>query len=453
MTSLSQNLGALDNNQSTDGFSPGAQAVDLRGLGSNHTLVLVNGRRIADYPQAYGGNKQLHRYLQPADVADRARGNPERQCLRDLRLRCDVGRDQLHPEKKVDGTTFDYRIGDTEHGGGSSHRLQISSGFSTDRFDAVFGLELIDAKPIWDYQRSYTDSRLDSPAAPNVTAGHTFVRQDVNGNYLDPGQATCDSLSHLNEGTVFYASRRGYAPDNEGGPGYFCGSYRDVAYGTLQNGRKAANFFGSGTFHFNDHLDLFLDVLAGTSHQESYNTSLKWQNCEKLNGDCSPTPFYNAATGQIEQWERNYFTLEENGGLKPGNPQRQQDGVADHRHQRQLRSGRPMGLRGLVRLLPERAHKQVARADRGQGAGLVPGTVARCRSGQRLPDLQRAGQPLLHAADSGRVPFDHPGLDRQRHESRQELVSHAQQLPRCSICRRARSVSPQWPSTAISISA
>ena len=59
-------------------------------------------------------------------------------------------------------------------------------------------------------------------------------------------------------------------------------------------------------------------MLAGTSHQDSYNTSLKWLNCEKLNGDCTPTPFYNQATGQVEQWERNYFTLEENGGLKPG---------------------------------------------------------------------------------------------------------------------------------------
>jgi outer membrane receptor for ferrienterochelin and colicin len=50
MASLTQNLGALDNNQYTNGFSPGAQAVDLRGLGPNHTLILVNGRRIADYP-------------------------------------------------------------------------------------------------------------------------------------------------------------------------------------------------------------------------------------------------------------------------------------------------------------------------------------------------------------------------------------------------------------------
>ena len=59
MSALTQNLGALDNNQNTDGFSPGAQAVDLRGLGPNHTLVLVNGRRIADYPQSYGGNSNF----------------------------------------------------------------------------------------------------------------------------------------------------------------------------------------------------------------------------------------------------------------------------------------------------------------------------------------------------------------------------------------------------------
>ena len=59
MSSLTQNLGALDNNQYTNGFSPGAQAVDLRGLGPNHTLILINGRRIADYPQAYQGNSNF----------------------------------------------------------------------------------------------------------------------------------------------------------------------------------------------------------------------------------------------------------------------------------------------------------------------------------------------------------------------------------------------------------
>ncbi len=100
--------------------------------------------------------------------------------------------------------------------------------------------------------------------------------------------------------------------------GNYCGSYKDVGYGTLENGRRAANFYGSASYRLNDHAELFLDVLAGTSHQDSYNTPLQWQNSYQLNGDSTPIPFYNQATGQIEQWQRRYFTIEENGGFGPG---------------------------------------------------------------------------------------------------------------------------------------
>jgi len=324
MSSLTQNLGALDNNQSTDGFSPGAQAVDLRGLGPNHTLVLVNGRRIADYPQSYQGNSNF------TDISNIPTSLIDRVEILSGSASAIYGSDAISGviniilKKKADGTTFDYRVGGDEHGGQQSQRLQISSGFSKGKFDAVYGVELVDTHPLWDFQRSYTDSRLDSPADPSdIVASQVFLRTDVDGNYLDPGKATCDSLSHLDQGTVFYASRPDYGYDpvtDSYGPGYYCGSYYDVGYGTLENGRRMANFFGSVTFHFNDYTDFYLDVLAGTSHQDSYNTPLQWQNCEPLNGDCTPTPFYNIAPGtnDIEQWERRYFTLEENGNLKAG---------------------------------------------------------------------------------------------------------------------------------------
>src|SRR3546814_9533828 len=50
MRSMTQNNGATQSPQSISNsdFTPGAQQVDLRGLGPNHTLVLVNGRRLAD---------------------------------------------------------------------------------------------------------------------------------------------------------------------------------------------------------------------------------------------------------------------------------------------------------------------------------------------------------------------------------------------------------------------
>ena len=72
-----------------------------------------------------------------------------------------------------------------------------------------------------------------------------------------------------------------------------------------------ANLFASATYHFNAYTDFYLDVLAGTSHQDSYNSPLKWMNCEPLNGDCTDTPFFNTATGQVEEWQRQFFTIEE----------------------------------------------------------------------------------------------------------------------------------------------
>ena len=176
---------------------------------------------------------------------------------------------------------------------------------------------MYNSQPLWAYQRSFTDSRQDSPADPSrIDPSPVFLRTDIDGNYLDPGQATCNGLSHLDKGTVFYAERDGYAPD--GGPGYYCGSYKDVGYGTLENGREAANFYGSATYHVNDAVNFFIDLQAGTSHQDSYNTPLEWQNSYKLNGDSTPIPFFNQATGQVEQWQRRYFTIEENGGFNAG---------------------------------------------------------------------------------------------------------------------------------------
>jgi len=322
MTSLTQNLGALDNNQYTDGFSPGAQAVDLRGLGPNHTLVLVNGRRIADYPQSYGGNSNF------TDISNIPTALIDRVEVLSGSASAVYGSDAISGvinfilKKRVDGTTIDYRAGDTQHGGGGSQRLDITSGFSKGKFDTVFGLELVDKHPLWAFQRSFTDSRLDSPADPSdIIASRNFIRTDVDGDYLDPGKATCDKLSYLDQGTIFYASREDYGYDpvtDSYVPGYYCGSYADVGYGTLENSRKMANLFATATFHFNDYTDFYVDVLAGTSHQDSYNTPLQWYNCEPLNGDCTDTPFYNTATGQVEEWGRSYFTIEENGGFKPG---------------------------------------------------------------------------------------------------------------------------------------
>jgi outer membrane cobalamin receptor len=61
LRSLTQNGGETQSQQSGTGAvtTPGAQQVDLRGLGPNKTLVLINGRRVADFPLPLRGQSNF----------------------------------------------------------------------------------------------------------------------------------------------------------------------------------------------------------------------------------------------------------------------------------------------------------------------------------------------------------------------------------------------------------
>src|SRR5688572_7083943 len=49
------NGGTVPISNNATGFTPAASSISLRGLGSEATLVLINGRRVASYPVGNGG--------------------------------------------------------------------------------------------------------------------------------------------------------------------------------------------------------------------------------------------------------------------------------------------------------------------------------------------------------------------------------------------------------------
>ena len=56
VSNLTQNIGETAGENFQAGFTPTNQVVDLRDFGPGRTLVLVNGKRMADYPFPYNGN-------------------------------------------------------------------------------------------------------------------------------------------------------------------------------------------------------------------------------------------------------------------------------------------------------------------------------------------------------------------------------------------------------------
>ncbi|MGH7021521.1 MAG: TonB-dependent receptor plug domain-containing protein, partial [Brevundimonas sp.] len=143
LRAVTQNGGETQSQQSSSGasFTPGAQQVDLRGLGPNHTLVLVNGRRIADFPLPFQGQSNF------TDVSNIPVGLIERVEILSGSASAVYGSDAIAGvvnfvlKKSADGTRFDFRTGFTEDGGGESQRLTITTGWDRGAFHGVVGVE------------------------------------------------------------------------------------------------------------------------------------------------------------------------------------------------------------------------------------------------------------------------------------------------------------------------
>lgn len=279
---ITQNGGEAQSQQSASGadFSPGAQQVDLRGLGPNHTLVLINGRRIADFPMPFKGRSNF------TDISNIPLGMVQRIEVLTGSASAVYGSDAIAGvvniilKQKADGTTVDYRYGDTSWGGGQSQRLSLSSGFTKGNLNLLGSIEMIEQKPLWAYQRSIQDSTQDAPTEKSRVARRTFLRTDYDNTYLDPGADTCTKLGHLNQGSTYRASRPGYGaydPDTDGyGPGYYCGSDRTIGYGTVLSKSRGANAYGSVTYNFSSDTQWFADLQAGYHKIQMFRDVEQW---------------------------------------------------------------------------------------------------------------------------------------------------------------------------------
>ncbi|MBB3033086.1 TonB-dependent receptor domain-containing protein [Alteriqipengyuania lutimaris] len=330
LRSVTQNNGETQSTQSygANTFTPGAKQVDLRGLGPNHTLVLVNGRRVADFPMPYGGNSNV------ADISNIPIGLIERVEILSGAASAIYGSDAISGvvnfqlKQEPDGTRIDAQVGLTEDGGGESWRITGSTGFRSGPFHALIGAQYSAQRPLWGYEREIQDSTADNSTTEDPLAYRNFVRYDSGGYYIDPGASTCADLGFTNQGTTFYASRDGYGFDVDNGyaatDGYFCGSNEAIAYGQILSDRDQISLYGSAGYELSSTTDLFLDAQFGYSDLELFNGFKTWfyvapdGNEEGL--------FYNPQyldpidtywLDQLDGWSRT-FTPEEIGGFENG---------------------------------------------------------------------------------------------------------------------------------------
>ena len=326
LTSLTQFNGSNQDDQFAGGFTQAANSLDLRGLGPNRVLILLDGHRLSDYPLPFNGQSNITNLANIPSVLI------ERIEIVAAGSSAIYGSDAISGvinfilKKEIEGTTVSLRYGDTSDGGGQSTRLQVSGGSNNDKLTMTYGFEYFNRKPIYAFERDFQDSFADNPdnsgipliddPENGVTNSRTFLILDPfdqNGDgfsYIDPGANACGPLSGLVNNTVDYSFRAGR--------GYYCGTPNSVSQRTIRNAKKSYSFVSNVKYEVNEDQELFA-LLNYVNTETRYDTgSTFWQY--DLSGPIGGGFFVNGSApdvfgigGRVELWQR-IFSHEEMGG-------------------------------------------------------------------------------------------------------------------------------------------
>ncbi len=302
MSAVTQNTGSVQGEDFGSTFTPAANVISLRGLGPNHTLVLVDGRRIADYPVAYNGS------VNTVNLANIPSVMIERIEILSGNASAIYGSDAIAGvvnivlKKKVVGTDLSARFGGTQEGGGDNQRLQLSTGQHWGKLDALFAVELSNREPIRygdrELSNSYSRDALPGQSVPAIAS----VSDPTTSNYFDPPNG-CGALSGLQGGSVVPITP-------SGSTGSYCSSDRYYNNRTIQTRRKAATGYAKLDYDLSDNAQLFGNFTYGYADVDTNVRAPSWS--------LPSGAFWNDKTGRLESWSR-VLTPEETGSVNASN--------------------------------------------------------------------------------------------------------------------------------------
>ncbi len=248
----------------------GATRINLRGLGSNRTLVLVNGRR--HVPGGNGANSAVDLNAIPTAIIERV------EVLKDGASAI-YGSDAIGGVVNIitrsdfEGTEASAFLGTTEDGLGSVYDISVVSGYNSDKGNVIFSAGYFNQQSMgagdrdyskYAYTYSWDEDRQEGITGSTATPqGTLFVpNDDVSGN------ATWgDLLDQCPSGACVWDPSQQQARDFEAGgipdapDGFADGdryNYQPDNYLLTPNERY--NVFSKGTYQFHEHARGFFEA-------------------------------------------------------------------------------------------------------------------------------------------------------------------------------------------------
>jgi len=274
----SSTMNSLGSFRESSGSSAQSNAtLNLRGVGSSRTLVLLNGRRSVGSPSLGGGGTfnlnmipfaAVDRIEVIADGASAVYGSDAIAGVVNVIL-----------QKNYDGLTVATRYGDRSEDDGVEFSASVMMGASSDRASITFALEYDKREPIFDRDRSWTESSWEDLNGDGYIEGYAettgvsfygytllnptydpdkpFSRTDQTTWYVSPG-ANCQEGVNGFAGPML--ADQVFGPDS----GFYCG----YAFGLVSANRaglERINNWVSGTYELTDNIDLYTDVLFASN--------------------------------------------------------------------------------------------------------------------------------------------------------------------------------------------
>lgn len=300
LETLTQNGGVTQNElNSAGGFTPNGSPVNLRGLGPGRTLLLINGRRAADYPFPYNGQSNFQNFGNiPSGAVDRIEilaGGASAIYGSDAV----AGVVNVVLKTNYEGDVVKLRGGTTTTGGGDFGNLQWIGGKTGDNWSLTYAFEYFVDEPVFAFQRDFMDSRRDNPLPGALgvqpVSTHRISRSTGGANsYFAPPAGTCDRYGdELVPFTFRSVSASTGAITTLGNA---CGYYDDVGYQTIANGNNDVSGYLYGTWGFESGIEAWAS-LQGYHSKSKLSGGIEFFNGPHIDGTGTFTTFFATNPG------------------------------------------------------------------------------------------------------------------------------------------------------------
>ncbi|SDY52802.1 TonB-dependent Receptor Plug Domain [Lysobacter sp. yr284] len=315
LTTLTEAMGTVESDIAWGQHTVNASPLNLRNMGPGRSLLLINGRRVVDYPLPYQGKSNFANYNNiPTAIVERIE-------VLASGASAIYGSDAVAGvinvilKKEYQGDQVKVRGGTSTRGGRDALDLSWAGGRSGDNWSVTYALQYFKREALPAGQREFMDSDFDAPPLslnPQDRAVGILPSVGIRmlnagtGQRLMPPAGACDQYS----GEFFLQNRRTFNR-NTGAitdTGWQCGQSAVFQHWTLRNGSEDRSGYLYGNYDFDNGMKGWASVGVWSSRGENMTFMPGWSS----NGT-----YHDVGLNADLDLAKN-FTPQEIGGAKNG---------------------------------------------------------------------------------------------------------------------------------------